>query len=207
MEAGLLLKAHWLLQSIHSLSSNVHRWTSCIRGLQSAELSDMAVTQAHSTNINSWSKSASPLCVPVCVCVCVSLSFQMWEGHSWRVTIGTEVALLNQSKHKHACPYSNTLKAGSVRHTGMLNSGWIERLGATMTPKHRQAFTGSGIQLPQAGKRKANTKWEGCTRRKSTRGKKAKGKQFHTSRDTAMAPLTKWQNHVLLQPINITKEI
>lgn len=183
MEAGLLLKAHWLLQSIHSLSSNVHRWTSCIRGLQSAELSDMAVTQAHSTNINSWSKSASPLCVPVCV----SLSFQTWEGHSWRVTIGTEVALLNQSKHKHACPYSNTLKAGSVRHTGMLNSGWIERLGATMTPKHRQAFTGSGIQLPQAGKHKANTKWEGCTRRKSTRGKKQRENNF-THQETLLWP-------------------
>lgn len=56
-----------------------------------------------------------------------------------------------------------------------------------MTPKHRQAFTDSGIQLPKAGKRKANTKWEGCTRRKSTRGKKQRENNF-THQETLLWP-------------------
>lgn len=59
-----------------------------------------------------------------------------------------------------------------------------------MTPKHRQAFTGSGIQLPQAGKRKANTKWEGCTRRKSTRGK-SKGKPISHIKRHCYGPINK----------------
>lgn len=42
----------------------------------------------------------------------------------------------------------------------------------------RQAFTGSRIQLPQAGKHKASTNWDRCRTRTQTN-------RFHTSRNTA----------------------
>ena len=97
----------------------------------------------------------------MCVCPCGLLSFQTRARHSWAVAVETGVALLNQCQCEHAHPHGNPVKAGSVWRTGMLNRGWF-RMGATMASTHRQAFTGSRIQLPQAGKHKASAKGDRC---------------------------------------------